>query len=137
MTVGKTVNQGEIQKSISWIQKIYLTLLIIFFLRTLAILWKEPIYKETYDDLISMFVFGTAYYGPLRKRSWVIPLILIASAYSIFWRFVDLLQPANDFSMLISKFLGVLLIFFFAYQIIFFRKNEVNLYFGARGRLIF
>ena len=137
MTLSEKMSLYKVRELILRIQKIYLALFIIFFLKTLSSFSKQVGYRVIGENLISLFLFGTVYYGLRRKRSWVIPLALIYSAYSVFWRFVEIFQPVNGFSMLIQKVFSALLLLFFAYQLKLFVKQEVNSFFGSRDRVIF
>ena len=85
------------------------------------------------ESLIALLVYITIYIGLRKKNKWVVPLILIGSACSLFWIFLRIFTPADNIAMIVSKLIDVILLFFFIYQISFFRKKEVKSYFSTSG----
>ncbi len=85
------------------------------------------------EGLINLLLYISIYFG-LRKRShWVVHLILICSAFALFVISIDILSPAESIEMLVTKIVNVILLFFFIYQINFFRRNEVKTFFSTSG----
>jgi hypothetical protein len=82
-------------------------------------------------------MYWGVYVGLRSRRSWAITLVLITSAFGFFSSFCKIIDPAGDILALIGKVFSCLFLFFFGYQIIFFRKREVRLFFGTKGQVLF
>lgn len=130
-------DEGRIEEIVLRIQKVYLTLAILGILGTLSSIFGQSNLREISEYFVFLILLWIIYFGLRRRRSWIIPLVLIMSAYSCIRVLFVIFQPADDIIMLLSKILGVLLFFFFAYQINFFRKPQVRLLFGAKGHELF
>ncbi len=76
-------------------------------------------------------------YGLLRIKPWVIPLALIVSALGIINEVFALYISAENSFGIIIKFIGVLIICFYLYQIYFFRKKEIAKFFESENMDIF
>ena len=130
---------GEVstEKTILRLQKIYLALAILGVLGALSELFGQPSLREISEDFVFLLVFWGVYFGLRRRRSWVIPLVLITSAFSCIRFLFFILQPAVDVMMLLSKILACLLLLFFAWQIVSFLKPELRLLFGDKDQVLF
>ena len=137
MSRGDKTGEDRIEKIVLRIQRTYLALAILGFLSALSSIFGQPSLRDISEDFVFMLVYVLVYFGLRRRRSWVIPLILITSAFACIGFLIGILQPAVDVMMVLSKILIVLLFLFFAYQIVFFRKPEVRLFFGAKGQELF
>ena len=129
--------EGRIEEIVQRIQKIYLALALLGVISTLSSIFGQSGLREISEDFFFLILLWIIYFGLRRRRSWIIPLVLIMSAYSCIRVLFVIFQPADDIVMLLGKILGVLLFLFFAYQINFFRKPEVRLFFGAKGHELF
>lgn len=81
--------------------------------------------------------FIIIYRGLKIRASWLIPLVLISSVYTLFSAFFISMEPAKDIAEIIAKPVGMLLVVFSVYQLIFFSKTEVRSSFGAKGFNVF
>ena len=129
--------EGRIEEIVLRIQKVYLALAILGVIATLSSIFGQSSLREISEDFVFLILLWIIYFGLRRRRSWIIPLVLIMSAYSCIRILFVIFQPADDIMMLLSKILGGLLFLFFAYQINFFRKPGVRLFFGAKGHELF
>jgi hypothetical protein len=87
--------------------------------------------------LVIIIFIGLIYYGIKFKKSWVVHYTLIISAFSCFWYFLCIIYPAKSVYELFSKVIYCLLLLFFGYQLKFFRKKEINLFFKTKGQILF
>jgi hypothetical protein len=93
--------------------------------------------SETWQGVINSLLYLTIYIGLKLKTKWLIPLVLISSAWFLLSTFLRTLYPAVDIPGLIAKAIGITLALFFAYQMHFFSKREVKIYFGMEGTVFF
>jgi hypothetical protein len=93
--------------------------------------------NETWQGVINTLLFVAIYFGLRRKAKWLIPLILISSAWFLFSLFLSVLQPAANVTGLIAKAGGMIFVLLFAYQMHFFSKKEVKTHFGLQGTIFF
>jgi hypothetical protein len=130
-------DEDRTEKAILRIQKVYLVLAILGVVSALSNLFEQSSLQEIAEDFVFVIVYGTVYFALRRRKSWIIPLVMIISAFSCIWFLIVIFQPAVDVTMLLTKIVVGLLFFFFAYQINFFRKPEVRLFFRAKGHELF
>lgn len=128
---------GRIEKLVVRIQRIYIALVILVCLGTLLKYFRYSSIQGYFEHVLLAFWFALAYFGLKQKKEWVIPLILVFSALSSFAEIVNFLSPALNIKMLFDKILDGLLLFFFAYQIMFFSKREVRLFFGDKSHIFY
>ena len=119
------------------IKRIYFALFILWAIGTLYNFYAHSKIGEMLEGFICVILYIVIYLGLRYRKDWVIHLVLITSAFSCFWFGIRILIPSEDITALISKFLIVFLLFFFGYQILFFRKPEVRKFFGVKGKEIF
>lgn len=122
------------------IRKVYFVLLCIGIINTINDLTgiSENVPKtETWQGVINTLLFVTIYFGLRSKRKWLIPLVLIASAWFLLSTLLSTFQPAVDIMGLVTKAVGMISVLFFAYQMHFFSKKEVKIYFGLEGTIFF
>jgi len=129
--------EDRIEKTVLRIQRVFLALAILGVISTLSSIFGQSSLREISEDFVFLIVLWVIYFGLRRRRSWIVPLVLITSAFSCIRVLIVIFQPADDIMMLLSKILGVLFFFFFAYQINFFCKPQVRLFFGAKGHVLF
>lgn len=92
---------------------------------------------ETWQGVINSLLYLVLYIGLRLKTKWFIPLALISSAWFLLSTFLTILQPALDIPGLLAKAVGIIIVLFFAYQMHFFAKREVKIYFGLEGTVFF
>ena len=129
----------KIEKRIFTLRKIYLAL---FLIGVFALVFKIALYEAgefgvVGELVIRIVIFGVIYTGLKISGKWVIPLILISSAYGLFISFCTILSPAYDFKALMVKILGILYLLFYVYQLKFFSSQDVKNYYGVKGRIFF
>jgi hypothetical protein len=121
-------------------RKVYIALLCIGTLTVISDILgvSENVSKsETWQAVINLLLYLIIYAGLRLKTKWLIPLALISSAWFLMSTFLSTLQPVVDIPGLIAKVLGMIFFLFFAYQMHFFSKREVKIYFGTEGTVFF
>jgi hypothetical protein len=93
----------------------------------------ETKHVYNWESFVSLLIYISIYFGLKKRSHWVIHLVLICSAFSIFVIFISILSPAESIAMLVGKVINVMLLFFFIYQINFFRRKEVKTFFSTSG----
>lgn len=126
----------DLNKHVIRSQRIYLFCAILVFPKALSTLI-EGISEETTQAIFQVFLYSTTYYGLRRKKAWVIPLVLLPAAFSIFLMGVAILNPAENLQALLVKIASVAFVWFLIYQLWLFSKREVQLLFGFKGKVIF
>ena len=123
------------------IQRVYLVLLILTGLSTLplltSIIAEPPIPENEIKDVIQFCLYLSVYWGLIKIKKWVVPLILLTSTFSSLLLFLQFLTPATDAKQLLAKGISAFMCLFFVYQTIFFSKKEVRVFFGMNKQIIF
>lgn len=86
--------------------------------------------------LISLLMFILVCYGLHRRKTWMYPLIFIVSAYSIIIDSFYVFGRTMSDHGLSTKVFAFLLVVFFGYQILFFKKAEVKKLFSEKGETV-
>jgi len=133
------LQDDKIEKILTWLQRVYLVLIILNGASLLFQLvdFEQSKLREIDETAIGLAMYWGVYVGLRSRRSWAITLVLITSAFGFFSSFCKIIDPAGDILALIGKVFSCLFLFFFGYQIIFFRKREVRLFFGTKGQVLF
>lgn len=92
---------------------------------------------EYFQRIISLLFFMFIYIGLRFKKTWFIPLVLISSVWFLINTFLIAFQPAQEISDLIPKLSGIIFALFAFYQVQFFSRREVKVYFGVKEATIF
>ncbi|MHB8881334.1 MAG: hypothetical protein ACYC69_07455 [Thermodesulfovibrionales bacterium] len=92
---------------------------------------------ENLQGFINLFLYLLIYIGLRLKKKWLIPLVLIASAWLLVSTLLTTLQPAIDVPAFFAKVVGIMLVLFCAYQMHFFSRREVKAYFGTKETIVF
>ena len=122
------------------IQKLYLFLTCIGFVLTIFVyLAFSDKYgpKDGFRLAYASVIYLVIYFGLIRRKKWIIPLIQIFAALGFFWELIDFLQPAESISNIAGKVISLLLLLFYGYQINFFSKTEVKNFFRSKGSVLF
>jgi hypothetical protein len=127
----------RIKRRISVVQKIYLVIIIFIGLGLMSNIFRQKQPGEIAESITAIAIYGLIYYGIKFKKSWVVHYTLIISAFSCFWYFLCIIYPAKSVYELFSKVIYCLLLLFFGYQLKFFRKKEINLFFKTKGQILF
>ncbi|MEN6508644.1 MAG: hypothetical protein ABFD63_07685, partial [Smithella sp.] len=80
------------------------------------------------------------YIGLRYHKKWFIPLVLISSAFLFLNTIYYIHLPVNNvsvFGTLIAKIYSIFLLIFSFYQMYFFSRPEVKLYFGSKNEIFF
>ncbi|MCP3678670.1 MAG: hypothetical protein GY721_14125, partial [Deltaproteobacteria bacterium] len=77
------------------------------------------------------------YIGLKKRKGWLIPLILLTSAYQAYCGFLSLHLEVLGVATLIEKFFGYLLLLFSLYKLFFFTRPEVRATFSDTGTVLF
>jgi hypothetical protein len=92
---------------------------------------------ETLQGFVNLFLYLVVYVGLRFRKKWLIPMVLISSAWLSLIALLTTLQPAVDVSGLLTKPVGILVVLFCAYQMHFFSRREVKSYFGTKETIFF
>ena len=139
-TNDKVIPANRVNTLINRIQKVYLFIMVIVVLDLIYNLLSDSqtvSLRERLQGVLILFTYLSIYIGLKLRKKWVIPLILISSAFLLLSTFISGFEPANDIFGLISKVTAVILVVFCAYQIHFFSKREVRDFLGTRETIIF
>jgi hypothetical protein len=131
------MSEYQIETIVRRVQKAYLALAILGVLVTLVYIFRQANFLKISWSFLFVLVDGSIYFALRSRRSWVIPLVLIISAFSCINFLIFIFQPAEDIRTILIKVFAGLSFLFFAYQINFFGKSEVRLFFGAKGHELF
>lgn len=134
---GNKTGEGALKTAVRRIQRAYVVLGMLAIVSAIVTLFDEPGLRDILEAVIFLLVYGTVYLGLRRRKDWVIPLVLIFSAGSSLWQAVAILSPAEDVEAVLAKLFSGLLLMFFVYQFLFFSRQEVRLFFGSKGRILF
>jgi hypothetical protein len=129
----------EIAIRIKLLQNVYLLFLCIGLFALIYALVNPPAKIPSKDSpaaILALYVLFFAYYGLKKKREWAIPLLLFISAIMLFKGLMSVLESGQGLASLFWKLLEVGSVFFSAYQIGFFQKQEVKDYLGNEGKII-
>jgi len=141
MTLVDTSSEEKIDSLLRRIQRIYLVLLCLVCLSALPLLASiidgPPIPEGELESLLQAILYFMIYSGLRNRKSWVIPLILLTSAFSAFLFLLQFLTPSTDLKLLLAKVVSALMCLFFVYQMIIFSRREVRSLFGASKQIIF
>ena len=74
-------------------------------------------------DVLIFFINLTLYLGLRFRHKWVVPFVLLISAFGIFRMLLFILSPVDSWQFILAKFFGVLFILFYGYQLRFLHKN--------------
>ena len=129
----------EIESIVSVVRKIYMFLLIVAIIAVVSAI--TEMYSDTVEFkgrvLLHIIIYLSIYWGLRNKSNWVMPFILIISAFGFLLSLIEVLSPAENASALFKKIADVFFILFFGYQMVFFSSSNVRKYFGAKGKVIF
>lgn len=98
---------------------------------------ENPPRGEYLQGIITLVLYLLIYSGLTFKKTWLIPLVLITSAWILISTFLATLQPAVNLPDLLAKVVGIILVMFCAYQMHFFSRREVKAYFGTKETIVF
>ncbi len=121
------------------IQTIYLVLscLSIFCICGLIFGRSDRALKEEIEPIIGVFVIGMIYLGLRLRQPWVVHLVLIFSPLGVVMNLLFAFEHSVNLTALLCKTLGFFYGVLCAYQIIFFSKKEVKVFFKDRGVTLF
>lgn len=133
-------HERRISSTVVIIRKIYFTLL---FLGVLGLVYLASGVSHVYGGkdipgyLIFCLIVSIKYYGLRFRRTWVVPLILYASALGIIRILFTGVNAENGVIMVIGVPVFFMMVLFYAYQIYFFSRTDVNRFFGRKGLIFF
>ena len=87
--------------------------------------------------IVYFMIVGSILWGLRIKSRWVIPFILIISAFGVLNCFLNMFSPAENIEDLFVKLIVFLFLVFFAYQLKFFTCKSVKSYFDVKGHIFF
>jgi hypothetical protein len=72
--------------------------------------------------ILNTTIFSGIYFGLCKRKSWVVNVILISSAFLCINYFLRVIGTSSEGVSLPGKFMSILMFAFFGYQVIFFQK---------------
>jgi hypothetical protein len=137
-------NKDKIVSTVNFIRKVYLMLILLGIIGSCEII-SDVINKQNVGQnvaiLISIIIDIVIHYGLKHWKKWVVPLIIFASTLSIIHLTVSTAsgavasQNTNIFSLTISYVMIIAMLFFYSFQIYFFTKKEVKIFWGIKGQI--
>jgi multisubunit Na+/H+ antiporter MnhF subunit len=89
------------------------------------------------EIIVNVIINSLAIYGLYKRKSWIVPLILIYSAWNFVAKFIRVIGGASpDLNALGHKFGHLLIALFFAYQLYLFTRKETKRYFQEKGQIV-
>jgi hypothetical protein len=131
--------EEKIELQVRRIQKIYLFLLIVGILYFIGLVlgWSDRPLKAELEPSMMFFASAVTYFGLRLRRPWVVHLILILSAFGLVNTLLSATELPSNFAILLIKALGFLFGFLCAYQMVFFSRKEVKVFFNDKGLTLF
>ena len=134
------LQNDKIEAVVIKIQRVYLSLTCLGFVLAVFVLsglsGKYGL-KDGFELTYTSFIYLALYFGLMRRKKWIIPLILLAAAFGLFRELIYILHPAESLSKIAGKAISVLLLLFYSYQMHFFSKTEVKKFFQSKGSFLF
>lgn len=97
----------------------------------------HPLELPGIELALDLLTVGVIYFGLRERKHWVVPFALIESIAHCCWSIARVFEPADRMTALFAKIAILLMIYFYAYQVVFFRKSEVKRFFGEPGLVLF
>ncbi len=127
----------DLPPGVEFIKDVYLGLLFLFAAIAIAGFIFQSI-KIAGPGLVNFIIGLTVFHGISKKRRWVVPVVLLTSAWGIVSVFLGLLEPSKGLITLIFKVILCSLFFIFnIYCVSVFSKKRTRKYFSAEGKIIF
>lgn len=80
--------------------------------------------------VFSILIEAIILLGIYRKKSWLVPLALYYSYFTLAWNFIDVMtQRGQDYNTLTDNFSGITIALFCVYQIFVFSRVETKKFF--------
>jgi hypothetical protein len=137
------IKEDKIISAIRWIKRGYL---ILIFIGLWGLFGKIILDHTIYENLrviIILLIDITIYYGLRYRKEWVIALILFVSTFSLIFLFLRIVlgQVATEyttvFSLTIAYIIIIALSLFYFFQIYFFSKKDVRIFWRTKGHILF
>lgn len=122
------------------VRRVYLTLTILALAGVLFSLLNLSLFNSTKDKIDSFVAapfYLVIYIGLEGKKSWIIPFVLIVAAFGLFREFLFMLHPSEATKDITGKIVHLFMFAFFWYQLQFFSKSAVKIFFGSKGLVFF
>ena len=134
------LTHDRIEVRVRIIRRVYLTLTILALVGVLFSLLNLSLInstKDKIDSIVAALFYLVIYIGLEGKKSWIIPFVLIVSAFGLFQEFLFMLHPSGTTKDIIGKIVHLFMFAFFWYQLQFFSKSAVKKVFGSKGLVFF
>jgi hypothetical protein len=92
---------------------------------------------ENKETIISFLIYATTYFGLKSRKPWVVDFILIISAFGILRTLLSLSDYPADLYGLVQRVFTFFWGLIFAYQIFYFSRKEVKMFFNDKGSTLF
>lgn len=119
------------------IRRVHLAFTVLGCFAVLFLLLKPTRAEDVLQVVAFVILFGLIYFGLRYRREWVVTLVLLFSAYNCLRYFLLLVSPAENIKTLFGKVLGLLLLLFYTYTMMFFLRAPVRTLFGDKDTLLF
>lgn len=129
--------QDDIRRAVRRIRRVYLVLSVMASIAAFSHLLEWKGIWDVLPDVLLGTLYGLVYVGLRFRKEWVVTLILIFSALSCLGLLLLVMSPADGIRMILGKVFCLALFLFFAYNIMFFRRARVRMFFGNKGTLVF
>lgn len=134
---GPRSDRNRILKTVRAVQTIYLVLMVLGCIAAVLSILLSVSILSFLKDVAFVIIYGTAYLGLRYRKEWVITLILILSALNCFSLIFPIFIPAETASDFWAKLISLFMFFFFAYNIVLFRRSAVRSLFRDKGTVVF
>ena len=85
----------------------------------------------------NLLVDLTILFGIYKKKTWLVPLVLLYASLNIVGRLALVVLPqATDIKMIEKKFVDIVFALFCMYQVIIFSRKETKHYYSEKGQTI-
>jgi hypothetical protein len=95
---------------------------------------------KSYSEIeigVNVIINSIALYGLYKKKSWIVPLILVYSAWNFVAKFLRVIGGTSpDLNALGNKLGHLLLALFFVYQLYLFTRKETKRYFQDDSQIV-
>jgi hypothetical protein len=98
-------------------------------------------YQRLGSYLIKIVFCSAAYYGIEKRKNWVVPVVLLLSAWGLINFFFYIFEPSrsqnSQIIYYITSGIGVTFLIFYIYSIFIFSKNKTRIFFNETGKILF
>ena len=133
------LTEDRIEMLIGRLKKLYLVLSCLGVLSVVGLVlgFGDKPLMEDLETVYTFLIFATAYLGLRFRWPWEVDFILIISAFGVLRTLLPLPEHPAVLSGLVLRVFGVLTGLLFTYQMVFFCRKEVKMFFNDKGSTLF